>query len=315
MTGNVVSSYNDDLFEGVEKRIELVFNEHTHIMSSLRSLTHEDISQILDAAKCTILVKKSLEDFDAYILSESSLFVYDYKVIILTCGTTSLLLSVPLIIQKAILLGLTCILCQFTRGDYLFPTNQNYPHTSFEEECKYLDTHVSSMNTKFVSSDNFNSKLYSKSKYIWITYEDVYEDVYQDVYKNLLNIFQKKVYFNIHVQSDYITQIRRLVGKIVDSYDDYIFTPCGYSLNGYKNNDYITIHITPQSACSYVSIEYTGSINIQKYTDEIYSIFHHMPSKIKPSLDIPRKSSFDMTYTINTPIQIENKTKSVYISI
>jgi len=259
----------EEVFEGVEKRIEIVFNNDTIFTSSLRSMPDEDIKEILDAAKCSILVKNTRSMFDAYILSESSLFVYDHKIIILTCGTTSLLLSIPVILQKASLLGLSCDACQFTRGKYLFPNKQNYPHTSFNEECDYLNKIVPELEHKFVSNNN-RSKEIANSKYVWQTY--THED---DILK-----FEKTVYYNITLGPNYINEIRMILQKYIDSYDDYIFTPCGYSLNAYKDSGYITIHVTPQLNCSYVSIESYNieGINNDLFHDKIYDIFHYVPS-------------------------------------
>lgn len=37
--------------------------------------------------------------------------------------------------------------------------------------------------------------------------------------------------------------------------DDFLFNPCGYSMNGVLGDGYFTIHITPQPEYSYVSFE------------------------------------------------------------
>lgn len=40
--------------------------------------------------------------------------------------------------------------------------------------------------------------------------------------------------------------------------DDYVFEPCGYSMNGIEGTGLITVHITPEPGHSYASIELSG---------------------------------------------------------
>jgi len=40
--------------------------------------------------------------------------------------------------------------------------------------------------------------------------------------------------------------------------DDFIFEPCGYSMNGVENDAFSTIHVTPERECSYASFELSG---------------------------------------------------------
>ena len=277
---NANSQDDSILFEGVEKRIELLFDTCIPFISSLRSLYKEDIDTILDAAKCSSLVKKSLGTFDAYILSESSLFVYDHKIILLTCGTTSLLLAIPVIIQKASSICMNISGCHFTRGAYIFPENQQYPHRSFEQECAYLESQIPLMTYTYTNKSN--------NTYIWQSYQNK-EDIMS---------IHKKVYTNIAVGPNYVNDIRRIINIYTDSHDDYIFDPCGYSLNAYKDSGYIAIHVTPQSNCSYVSIETYGIrdtyIFLHKLHDMLFEVFHYRP--------LIQKRNSDTQYYKYTPV-------------
>ena len=40
--------------------------------------------------------------------------------------------------------------------------------------------------------------------------------------------------------------------------DDFVFDPCGYSMNGLEGSAFSTIHVTPQQDCSYASLELYG---------------------------------------------------------
>lgn len=42
--------------------------------------------------------------------------------------------------------------------------------------------------------------------------------------------------------------------------DDYVFEPCGYSMNGIDKSGLITIHVTPELHQSYASVEISGHL-------------------------------------------------------
>lgn len=101
-SGNVLERDYTGMFEGPEKTLEVVFRrvdgaEHHQVISTgdlsgvddpsccgpikrvgLRRLPREDLDRICARARCTILSVVSNRYLDAYVLSESSLFVYPY---------------------------------------------------------------------------------------------------------------------------------------------------------------------------------------------------------------------------------------------
>lgn len=69
-------------FEGSEKRIEIDFAcaPGADSASGLRSVSRQSLDSIMDLAACCIVSERHGTIFDAYVLSESSLFVHERKV-------------------------------------------------------------------------------------------------------------------------------------------------------------------------------------------------------------------------------------------
>lgn len=160
----IAVSENSTAFEGPEKRLDVVFRPTVesgksmpcdsdrsqassfaarcsteNVSQSFRSLSRSDIEKILDAAACTILSKISNDNVDAYLLSESSLFVFDHRIMIKTCGTTTLLNALPLLMKFADSLNLCLHFLQYSRAAYLYPSMQTYPHNCFSNEIQFLE--------------------------------------------------------------------------------------------------------------------------------------------------------------------------------
>jgi len=122
-------------FEGAEKKIEINFAPGVN----LRSLTLDAINLMLDAAKCTIIHVERSKHFDAYVLSESSLFIYSSKILIKTCGTTSLLNCLPIMMEKTKELGAEPEFVQYSRTQFQYPDKQPMIHRSFDKEVRCFD--------------------------------------------------------------------------------------------------------------------------------------------------------------------------------
>ena len=110
---------------------------------------------MLDLVNCRVLSIVESEDVDAYLLSESSMFVWKHKLILKTCGTTTLLCGVPRILEIAALFGgfprstapsnrgiavaAAPYRVFYSRKNFLFPERQHGPHRSWRDEVRALD--------------------------------------------------------------------------------------------------------------------------------------------------------------------------------
>lgn len=106
------------VFEGSEKRLEVDFFPAAG--SGLRSLTRIQLDQLVENAGCCIVSDRHNEQFDAYVLSESSLFVFPTKLVLKTCGTTKILHAIPLLLELAAITGCSPKRCKYSRASFLF---------------------------------------------------------------------------------------------------------------------------------------------------------------------------------------------------
>ncbi|CAG7854753.1 S-adenosylmethionine decarboxylase proenzyme 1 Short=AdoMetDC 1; Short=SAMDC 1; Contains: RecName: Full=S-adenosylmethionine decarboxylase 1 alpha chain; Contains: RecName: Full=S-adenosylmethionine decarboxylase 1 beta chain; Flags: Precursor [Serendipita indica DSM 11827] len=133
-------------FEGPEKLLEIWFQAPDGDASGqqrpgLRAVSREKWEEMLDIVRCKVLSVIQGKEMDAYLLSESSLFIYPYKLILKTCGTTLNLLGLPRILEIA---DQECKLttvtkCFYSRKSFMFPERQSGPHRDWKEEVAFLE--------------------------------------------------------------------------------------------------------------------------------------------------------------------------------
>ncbi len=113
------------VFEGSEKRIEVEFTRGGGSTSAgLRALKRADLDFLTETAACCIVSARHNAAFDAYVLSESSLFVFPGKLVLKTCGTTKLLAAVAPLLQLAAGLDMAPARVKYSRASFLFPEQQ-----------------------------------------------------------------------------------------------------------------------------------------------------------------------------------------------
>ncbi|KAG5922718.1 hypothetical protein E4U53_003671 [Claviceps sorghi] len=152
---------SSNAFEGPEKLLEVWFAPSAESLppsaapNGLKSVASETWVAMLDMVNCKILSVLESDDVHAYLLSESSMFVFPHKLILKTCGTTTLLLGLQRLLHIAavnagfpfhnatsvddIRAAATPYRVFYSRKNFLFPHQQKGPHRSWKQEVKYLD--------------------------------------------------------------------------------------------------------------------------------------------------------------------------------
>lgn len=148
-------------FEGPEKLLEVWFSADENDLPSsasplgLKAVSQTSWKEMLDLVNCQVLSVIESRNVDAYLLSESSMFVFPHKLVLKTCGTTTLLLGLPRMLeiaaleagfphvkadlQKGIAAAATPHRIFYSRKNFLFPGQQKGPHRSWRDEVRFLD--------------------------------------------------------------------------------------------------------------------------------------------------------------------------------
>jgi S-adenosylmethionine decarboxylase len=250
------------LFEGVEKKLEVKYKiPDDYTLAGLRDIDARDWSYLLNSFGCQILNTISNDTFVAYLLSESSLFVYKDKVLLKTCGTTRLLSCLPLLEQyarNAFEGEMIVEYALFTRRNYKYPEKQPAPHSCWEEEQAELMKHFP-LGKEFVVGDKEGDHFYvymqdNRPENEVVEPYSTVEIAMNDMDRTAMNHFYKGDNF----VSEDVTLTDSGISKIIPEeaqIDSLMFNPFGFSLNAVLGKTYYTMHITPQKECSYVSYE------------------------------------------------------------
>jgi len=288
-----------EVFEGPEKKLDIFFRP-TAPPDGLRHFSADTWAELLKAASCSILSKKENKFFDAYLLSESSLFVFPHRVILKTCGTTTLLLVLPELIRMAEFLGSSIELVQYGHLRYKFPEQQIYPHGSVSEEHAYLARLFGKVSASTLGpSDGCCWSMFAvesaPSDELSLGLpptaapadgDDVLEIAMEGLALNVCGLFSRDA-------SDSCAGVpeRELALRMTErsglaellpgvAVDDWAFEPCGYSMNGLRNGYYYTVHVTPEPDFSYASFE----TNDPKYREP--HLVQRVVSAFAPSLAV-----------------------------
>jgi len=293
-------------FEGYEKSLEISLFDPGFLANRgglcLRSLSRSQLDEILKPAECTIVDSLSNELVDSYVLSESSLFVHPFKIIIKTCGTTKLLFAVPAILRLADSLLISVKSVRYTRGSFLFADAQPFPHRTFAQEVEVLDSYFGTLGLSsqaYVMGSPDNAKkwhIYTAS-----AEEGNHKRPVYTLEVCMTGLDKKKAAVFYKTNPDSVSRMTEVSGirKILPQSEicDFEFELCGYSMNAVEGDAISTIHVTPEDDFSYASFEAVGYdfdvVNLNRLLENVLACFKPSEFSIALHSDIASEDLAD----------------------
>ena len=226
------------MFEASEKKLEIIINKE---QDSLKNLPDKFWNKVVQSCGAHIISQQKHKDLHAFLLSESSLFVWDHRIVMITCGKTVLPLACLQILKTIPPNQIDFLFYQ--RKNEFFPHNQK---STFLKDIKSIKDKLPGQAYQLGLIHEHHCLLFHSTTEADVDRDDkTYEVLMYD--SGLLK--QKG--------SDILKTLKEGLGEIFPGFSlqDHSFEPEGYSLNAVRGTDYYTIHITPEDPCCYISFE------------------------------------------------------------
>lgn len=232
-------------FEGSEKKAEVIVHHQT--ISLLTDIDDSFWHQLVSCCNAQVLSTIKNDQCKAFLLSESSLFVWHDRFLILTCGITHLVNSVDFFLSNIDSTHVKHVIYQ--------RKNEYFAHAQpscFGDDIKTLSKKVAGKAYRFGEMDSHHNYIFHQDNEYQASQQDVtYELLAYQISEAASTKLTTPGLSAANIR-DFLQIDKLLPGFIID---DYVFEPYGYSLNAINAKQYLTIHVTPQADSSYVSFE------------------------------------------------------------
>ena len=252
-------------YEGTEKRLQIT-TEEIDLLQFPESFWQEMLAQ----AGAFILSKIKNKQVNAYLLSESSLFIWQNKLLLITCGNTHLV-KAALFFQKKI--GKENI------SSLLFHRHQPYQPTLQKSDFKQ-DYQL--LKKQFQGKTMHWSGKYQGDLFFFGEIKAEFTKCQQILMLHGLSGSLAQRLQTGEISTEQIEQALALTQFFPQlTVDQFSFKPKGYSLNAIFAGDYLTIHITPEKQSTYLSLESSFSAQqIQPYLTHLKTLFKAQQSNL-----------------------------------
>ena len=201
---------------------------------------------IVELCEATILSEIKNEKLHAYLLSESSLFVWSDRVLMLTCGETKLARSALRLIKEFGTDEIDCLTYQ-RKNEYRSELQSSH----FDEDVRAFQEVINGKALRFGKLHGHYNLLFHTLNKLTTEDDTTTELLMYHIDPKISEMLTTKGLSSLVIR-DFFNLNKVFPDFIID---DYVFDPYGYSLNAIKGHLYFTIHVTPQVSSPYVSFE------------------------------------------------------------
>ena len=282
-TGRAMSP---QFFEGPEKKVELAVIDG---YPSLRSRELEFWYGVVRAAGADVLSVMRTDAIDAYLLSESSLFVYDELVTMITCGQTALVAAIEAMLEAIEPDAISTLV--YERKNEHLPRQQP---TSFVEDARRLALLVPGRAVRFGHGREHAVRMFHTTR----EYHPATDARTLEILMHGIGPERAARFRGLDSGANIARGLglsRALEGHRLD---EHVFAPAGYSLNAVRGTAYTTLHVTPQHVGSYVSFE----TNTPEFVDDLSGLVNEVVHAFQPeAFDVVVFEPTDAQMSVEVP--------------
>ena len=255
----------DDFFEGTEKRMSI------YTTNCLTNFPQSYWKILIKKIGCNVIniIENSFYVF--FLLEESSFLLGKNYAMLKTCGKTRPILLLNDICKEE---NFDVLSFKYSHVEFLQPELQDHPYKSIDDEynslCEYFvnaNVHTILKQTKQPKQAEQTNKSEWFCCQVGNNHENFYELVCWKFEWNVNTHVELKNLLNSHFAPNISTFETSKDNTII--FDEKCFIPYGYSLNMLFGNTYLTIHVTPQKSCSYLSVETNCDMSAPLLFDKI----------------------------------------------
>lgn len=268
-------------YEGTEKRLEITLKD-----KNLLLFADEFWLAMVEQADAYIISKIENTKLKAYLLSESSLFVWQNKLLLITCGNTHLVKAAQFFQKRVNKENIQSLL--FHRH---YPHQQHLQKSNFAQDTTLLKSQLQGTTKHWQGKYQGDLFLFGESLTGMINTKQIL------MFHGLSGDFAGSLQNGSATLSKIESQLALSSFFPQLSIDQFIFTPKGYSLNSIAADQYLTIHITPEKLSTYLSLESSFAEQlIAPFITHLHNIFQPEKTNLM-AFNYEKNKSLSITIT------------------